>query len=53
MPRHFFTERVLEGGKPGIAWYSMAGYRAYSGSIRAVQEAYINPLISLSLLSLL
>jgi len=47
-PRHFFTERALEGGS--LAWRACtAGHRAYSGSARAVREAYMNPLISLSL----
>jgi hypothetical protein len=41
--------RALEGGKPSIVWHSTAGHRAYSGSSRAVREAYINPLISSSL----
>jgi hypothetical protein len=53
MLRHFFTARALEGGKPSMAWHSTAGHRAYSSSMRAVREAYINPLISPSLLSLL
>jgi hypothetical protein len=48
-PRHFFTARASEGGKPGMAWHSTAGHRAYSGSSRAVREAYMNPLISPSL----
>jgi hypothetical protein len=52
-PRHFFTARALEGGKPGIVWHSIAGHKAYSGFARAVREAYINPLISPSLSSLL
>ena len=50
-PRHLFTERASKGGKPSIA--GLYSGRAYSGSARAVQEAYINPLISLSLPSLL
>jgi len=52
-PRHFFTERASEGGKPGIAWHGTAGQSAYSGSARAVREAYMNPSISPSLPSLL
>jgi hypothetical protein len=50
MPRHFYEEGVRK--RERIVWYSIAGYRAYSGSARAVREAYINPLISLSLPSL-
>ena len=52
-PRHFFTERASEGAKPGIAWHGTAGQSAYSGSARAVREAYMNPSISPSLPSLL
>jgi hypothetical protein len=47
-PRHFHGEGV---GK-GEAWHGM-GHRAYSGSARAVREAYMNPLISPSLPSFL
>ena len=35
-----------------MAWHGMAGRKAYSGSARAVREAYMNPLISPSLPSL-
>jgi len=48
--RHLFTERALERGS--LAWRaSTTGRRAYSGSARAVREAYMNPLISPSLQS--
>jgi hypothetical protein len=36
----------------GIAWHGRAGRKAYSGSARAVREAYMNPSISPSLPSL-
>jgi hypothetical protein len=36
-----------------MAWHGTAGRKAYSGSARAVREAYMNPLISPSLPSLL
>ncbi|KUJ10218.1 uncharacterized protein LY89DRAFT_739958 [Mollisia scopiformis] len=50
MPRHFHGEGVSRWKR--IAWHATAGHKAYSGSTRAVREAYINPLISPSLPSL-
>jgi hypothetical protein len=50
MPRHFYREGVRRWKR--MAWHGRAGHKAYSGSARAVREAYINPLISPSLLSL-
>jgi hypothetical protein len=50
MPRHFHGEGVSRWKR--MAWHATAGHKAYSGSARAVREAYINPLISPSLPSL-
>ena len=50
IPRHFHRKGVSRWKR--MVQYATAGYKAYSGSVRAVQEAYFNPLISLSLLSL-